>query len=67
MKEMSPGKMLVYLWPEGHWAYAWDKVAINALSRLYGEAKVVDLDRNTEYTLTPEEINSCIEALDAKF
>lgn len=60
---MSPGKLNIYLWPEGKWAYEWDTVAIAALSRLYGDCRVVDLDRNTEYTLTPEEINSCIEAI----
>jgi len=59
----SRGELNIYLWPEGHWAYEWDKVAVRALSRLYGEPKIVDLDRNTQYNLTPEEINSCLEAL----
>lgn len=55
--------MVIYLWPEGHWAYEWDKVAIAALSRLYGPARTIDLDRNTEYNLSKEELESCLEAI----
>lgn len=55
--------MVIYLWPEGHWAYEWDKVAITALSRLYGPGRSIDLDKNTKYTLSEEEIKACLEAI----
>lgn len=62
--KVSRGNLVVYLFPEGHWAWEWDRVALSALSRLYGEGRRVDLDQNTKYSLSHEEIISCIEAID---